>query len=90
MVRAIDPRHGGRDAYGATVTVTAGKRRWSRDINPAFSYLSSSDPRAHFGLGQEAKTERIEILWPDGMKETFKGGAANAFLTLRRGEGVQP
>ena len=90
IARAIDPRYGGRDAYGATVTVAAGKQRWSRDINPAFSYLSSSDPRAHFGLGKEAKYDRIEVRWPDGAKETFPGGATNAFLTLRRGEGAKP
>ncbi|MBC7854083.1 MAG: CRTAC1 family protein [Pirellulaceae bacterium] len=90
IVRAIDPRHGGRDAYGATVTVTAGKLRLSRDINPAFSYLSSNDPRAHFGLGMSAKFDRIDVSWPDGAKETFQGGNANAFLTLRRGEGALP
>ena len=90
MVRAVDPRHGGRDAYGATVTVAAGKKRWSRDINPAFSYLSSSDPRAHFGLGSQSKFDRIEVVWPDGARETFPGGTADAFLTLRRGEGVHP
>ena len=90
LVRAIDPRYGERDAYGATVSVAAGKQRWSRDVNPAFSYLSSSDPRVHFGLGKEEKFDQIEVKWPDGAKETFKGGAANALLTLRRGEGVQP
>lgn len=90
LVRAIDPRYGGRDAYGATVTVTAGKQLWSRDVNPAFSYLSSSDPRAHFGLGKEEKVDRIEVKWPDGAKESFLGGAANVLRTLRRGEGVQP
>ena len=90
LVRAIDPRYGGRDVYGATVTVVAGKKRWSRDVNPAFSYLSSNDPRAHFGLGNEAKFDRIEVLWPDGASETFEGGAAGSFLTLERGKGVQP
>ena len=90
VVRAVDPRRGGRDAYGATVTVFIGERRWSRDINPAFSYLSSNDPRAHFGLGEATKYDRIEVLWPEGTKETFPGGAVNAVLTLHRGQGAQP
>jgi hypothetical protein len=89
-VRAIDPRYGSRDAYGATVTVTAGKQHWSRDINPAFSYLSSSDPRAHFGLGNQEKFDGIEVTWPDGLKEKFPGGTSNTNLTLRRGEGAKP
>jgi hypothetical protein len=89
-VRAIDPRQGGRDVFGATVTVVSGQNRWSRDINPAFSYLSSSDPRAHFGLGQATKFDKIEVAWPDGTKEIFKGGAVGSFLTLCRGEGAPP
>ena len=89
-MRAIDPRYGGRDAYGAAVSVISGKQRWSRDINPAFSYLSSNDPRAHFGLGKESKFDRLEVSWPDGTKEAFPGGAANSFLTLRHGEGAPP
>ncbi len=89
-VRAVDPRYGGRDAYGAKVTVIAGQHRWSRDINPSYSYLSSSDPRAHFGLGKESKFDRIEVLWPDGKQELFAGGTPGVFLTLRRGDGAQP
>lgn len=90
IVRTVDPRYGGRDAYGATVTVTAGTERWSRDINPAFSYLCSNDPRAHFGLGKAASFDKITVLWPDGMTETFPGGAAGKILTLSRGKGGQP
>lgn len=90
MVRAVDPRYGGRDAYGATVTVAAGKQRWSRDINPAYSYLSSNDPRAHFGLGTESKYDGITVLWPDGKREKFPCGNPGKSLTLSRGTGVQP
>src|SRR5262249_20762580 len=39
LVRAVDPRFGGRDAHGAEVTVRAGERRWVRLVNPAYSYL---------------------------------------------------
>jgi hypothetical protein len=89
-VRAIDPRYGERDAYGAVITVTAGDKQWQRDINPGSSYLSSNDPRAHFGIGKAEKVDKIEVLWPDGMKETFPGSVATAHLILRRGEGAKP
>ncbi len=89
-VRAIDPKYGERDAYGAVITVTAGDKRWQRDINPGTGYLSSSDPRAHFGIGKAEKVEKIEVLWPDGLNETFKGSVATARLILRRGEGAKP
>ncbi|MGH9389171.1 MAG: CRTAC1 family protein, partial [Vicinamibacteria bacterium] len=47
MVRALD---GKRDAHGAVVTVSAGGKRYVRLADPAYSYLSSNDPRAHFGI----------------------------------------
>ena len=85
-VRAVDPRYR-RDAYGARVTVTGGGRSWLRTVGPGFSYLSSSDPRAHFGLGPLKKVERIEVRWPDGLREAFAGGAVDRDVTLKRGDG---
>jgi hypothetical protein len=85
-VRAIDPRLR-RDAYGAEVTVHAGDRKWFRLVNPGHSYLCSNDPRVHFGLGQAEKIDRLQVLWPDGLEETFAGGPVDRFIELRRGEG---
>jgi hypothetical protein len=86
MVQAIDPAlH--RDAYGARITIQAGTRRQSRLINPAYSYLCSNDPRAHFGLGQAATVDAIEVLWPDGVRERFAGGPVDRTLILRKGDG---
>jgi hypothetical protein len=88
LVQALDPRLN-RDAYGAEVTVEAGERRWLRIVNPGDSYLSSSDPRAHFGLGDAGHFNRVRVLWPDGLMEVFPGGAADRLLVLRRGEGAE-
>ena len=56
-------------------------------INPGDSFQSSSDPRAHFGLGKLARYESIQVLWPDGLLEVFPGGDADKALVLQRGEG---
>lgn len=87
MVRAVEPALGGRDAYGAEVAIQAGGRRQLGWINPGSSYVSSHDPRAHFGLGQASSVEAITVLWPDGKQEAFPGGAADRLVVLRRGEG---
>jgi hypothetical protein len=87
VVRAIDPTLGGRDAYGAEVVVEAAGRQWWRLVNPAFSYLSSNDPRVHVGLGPESKVDSIRVLWPDGGEEVFAGVSANQLLVLRKGTG---
>jgi hypothetical protein len=87
-VRAIDPRHGGRDAYGATVRVIAGGRTWTQVVQPAHSYLCSSDPRLLFGLGGATTLERIEVTWPDGARERWPGGPCDRWVTVRRGGGT--
>jgi hypothetical protein len=85
-VRAIDPKLN-RDAYGAEVTVKAGGTTRLRLVTTSDTYLSSNSPVAHFGLGSADKVDAVEVLWPDGTKETFPGGAADRAVELRKGEG---
>jgi len=87
IVRAIDPVLGGRDAYGAEITVRAGSRRWKRWLQPGFSYLCSNDARAHFGLGSISKVNAIHVAWPDGSDETFVGPPVDQVVVLRKGMG---
>jgi len=85
IVRAMT---GKRDAQGASVTVVAGGRRITRRADPAYGFLSSHDPRAHFGLGATGKIDAVEVLWPDGTRERFPGDSANRVITVTQGEGV--
>ena len=85
-VRAFDPALK-RDALGAEIRVRAGKRLWLRSTHPAESYLCSSEPRAHFGLGSANEVDSIEIRWPDGAREVFPGSGVNRHLELRKGSG---
>jgi len=57
-----------RDAIGAKVTVSYGKRRIARWIVGGSSYLSSHDKRVVVGLGQtaEGNSVAVEIRWPNG------------------------
>jgi hypothetical protein len=88
LVRTVDPKLGGRDAYGAEIHVKAGERHWLRLVNPASSFLSSNDVRAHFGLGKAARVEQIEVHWPDGTVEVFPGCESDRQLVLSRGAGA--
>lgn len=90
MVRAVDPAHGSRDAYGAEVIVEAGARRWWRLVQPGYSFLTSNDPRVHFGLGAVAAVDRIRVVWPDGAEEVFDGGGVDRLIVLRQGSGRKP
>jgi len=84
-IRLLLPEQGGRDAIGAEPVVVAnGKGHWAL-AQPATSYLVSNDPAIHFGLGAATKVDRVEVLWPDGTKETFGEAAVDKLLVLRKG-----
>ncbi|MCH7847111.1 MAG: CRTAC1 family protein [Planctomycetes bacterium] len=89
IVRAVDPALR-RDAYGARVVVTVGGRKIHRTINPGYSYASSCDPRAHFGLGSAERVEEIVIRWPDGTIERFAGRGADQIVTLSKSLKLDP
>jgi hypothetical protein len=48
------------------------------------SYVSSHDPRLHFGLGSAKKVDRVEVRWPDGSLKVLEDVAVNQFLTIRK------
>jgi hypothetical protein len=77
-----------RDGIGAQVRVFAASHTWSQEVRSGSSYLSSSDLRLHFGLGDLASVDRIEVTWPNGNHEQFNGGAADRFFSLTEGKGT--
>lgn len=93
IVRARDPERK-RDSYGAVVRLRAGGRERIGLINPGQSYLSSGDPRAHFGLGAVDRVDEIRVDWPDGPVETateiFPCGKVDRVLAVERGKGRKP
>jgi hypothetical protein len=83
-------RKSNRDGIGARVRVETGKRRQTMTVRGDGSYLSHSDTRAHFGLGESTRVDRIEITWPSGLIETHSGLAADRFYVAREGGGIAP
>ena len=72
-----------RDGLGATVRVRTGDQWQTRQRHAGESYLSSCDPRIHFGLGRAERADQVEILWPDGQKTNLSRVKADQFLTVR-------
>ena len=58
-----------RDAVGASVYVTADGFTQRADILAGGSFASSPDQRPHFGLGASTTIQKIEIHWPDGLRQ---------------------
>lgn len=88
IIRAVLPDQGGRDAYGAEISIRAGDRIQSAWINTSQSYLCSNDPRVHFGLASATVVDQIRVIWPDGSEEHFPSTNSNQIVTLRKGSGT--
>ena len=76
-----------RDGVGARVRVTAGGLSRSKVRAGGTSYLSASDPRLLFGLGETPAVEQVEVRWPSGRIERFGAFAARRYVTLKEGGG---
>jgi hypothetical protein len=76
-----------RDMIGAWVGAQCGTgpTRWRRARTDG-SYLSSSDPRVLIGLGRCSELQRVSVLWPSGLEESFRT-PADTYTTLREGSG---
>ena len=77
-----------RDAVGATVYLAANGMRQRQDVMSGGSYVSTNDPRPHFGLGDATDAGTAEIHWPSGAKETVKLPAVDRIFTITEGRGV--
>lgn len=69
-------------AYGARVTGKSSDRIWVAEVSPASSYLSSSDPRIHWGLGDVTHLETLTIHWPTGVSQTLNNVRADQILRI--------
>ncbi|MGH9936483.1 MAG: CRTAC1 family protein, partial [Blastocatellia bacterium] len=72
-----------RDGVGAKIKlVTADGDARFNHVTTSVGYASSSDIRAHFGLGGEKIVKLIEIRWPSGVTQRLKEVAADRLLTI--------
>ena len=72
-----------RDGLGTRVKITTAHGSQYNEATTALSYNSSSDKRVHFGLGEDAVIDRIELSWPTGVKQVLRGVKADRVLTIR-------
>lgn len=77
-----------RLALNARVRVTTGKVQQLGEVRSGGSYLSQNDLRLHFGLGDAARMDKVEVLWSNGNTQVFQDVAADRFYHLRQGEGL--
>jgi hypothetical protein len=79
-----------RTGIGARITCTAtigGKvRKQVDEVRSGGSYISQSDLRVHFGLGDATRAD-VEIRWPSGVVDQLAITAVDRVLTVVEGKG---
>jgi hypothetical protein len=76
-----------RSAIGSRVLVHYNGKVQAQCLTSQCSFLSSNDPRLHFGLGAATKAT-VDVYWPTGTKETFADVAADQLVTIREAQGI--
>jgi hypothetical protein len=68
---------------GSSITVVLPDgRRLVRVVQAGSSYLSSEDPRAHFGLGDADRVRQLVVRYPDGREARLRDVAADRLVTV--------
>jgi len=79
-----------RDGYGATLKVEAGGLHLMQRCGTDGSYLSASDRRVHFGLGNATRIDLLTVQWPSGSKTVLRDVPADRYITVQEGASTPP
>lgn len=90
-VRLIDGADGSEyNVYGAVAElIRPNQPSLTRRCATDGSYLSSSDPRIIFGLGDSTETGVVRVRWPDAVVEEWDTLTCDEYHDLRKGTGTR-
>jgi hypothetical protein len=84
---ALEGTKSNKTAVGAQVRLTAGGMTRLQFLSGGNSFAGQSSSRVHFGLGDVAKIDQIEVRWPAGEREVFTGLAIDKIQKIVEGSG---
>jgi hypothetical protein len=71
------------DAGGARVEVHTPRRVFAQTVAPAMGFMGQSESVLTFGLGEDARVQKIVIVWPSGQRQEIRPEGINLALTVR-------
>lgn len=76
-----------KSVFGAKVNVYLGNESQLGETTNVRGIYSTSEPHAHFGIGNHALVDSVSVLWPNGTKTLLYNVKANSVLELSMDEG---
>jgi len=77
-----------RDGTGASLKLTSQGIMQTEQAKGGMGYMSASDPRIHFGLGQRTKIDSLEITWPSGQVQKLTDVPVDQIIAVKEGTGI--
>src|SRR5262249_11791669 len=77
-----------RDVVGSTVIVEQAGKRLNHFAKGGGRYLSASDPRIRFGLGDSAAPVRVTVKWAWGAAQSWDDLAPNTYWKLHENDAI--
>jgi hypothetical protein len=81
-IRLVGTGRTPRDGTGARVEVRTPTRTQAQLALPAMGYLSQSENVLTFGLGEDARVRRVQVIWPDGKRQDVAPNRINQTLVI--------
>jgi hypothetical protein len=75
-----------RDIVGSTVILEGSTRTLTRFVKNGGSYLSVSDPRILFGLGEKEQIKKVTVKWSWGGTQSWENLEPGAYWDLHEGD----
>ncbi len=69
-------------AIGARIELTSQGQRQRRQVVPTRSYLAQVELPQTFGLGKSAQVDKLEVIWPDGIRQSYPVPGVDRLLML--------
>ncbi len=77
-----------RSGIGAVARVRIGDRTLTGEVRSGSTFMSQSDFRLQFGLGEASTADAVEVQWPGGRLEKVGAMRAGQIVTITEGRGV--
>jgi hypothetical protein len=72
-----------RDGIGARIKVVTKRGTLYSQMSTSTGYASSGAGPVHFGMGEDATAELVEIRWPSGIVQQLKNVPADRIVAVK-------